>query len=194
MVLVFHLLHLLVVAYGAVFKTWPNKNTQLENMCDRVFEKTKGRGGTVNRTSVYAEAAIRGFFKKSIMRNFAVFTRNHLCGILFFATSLKASLQRSCFLVNFAKFVKWGLHWVYRKTGTQDPSGILPGPYKNRKTGTPAGPYENRKTGTLAGPYKSRKTGTLAGPCENWKIGTLKKTANHDSSRPWWTLHKSTCC
>ena len=61
-------------------------------MCDSVFEKTKGRGGTVNRTSVYAEAAIRGFFKKIIMRNFAVFTRNHLCGILFFATSLKASL------------------------------------------------------------------------------------------------------
>ena len=25
-------------------------------MCDLVFEKTKGRGGTVNRMSVYAEA------------------------------------------------------------------------------------------------------------------------------------------
>ena len=28
-------------------------------MCDIIFEKTKGSGGTVNRTSVYAEAAVR---------------------------------------------------------------------------------------------------------------------------------------
>ena len=28
-------------------------------MCDFVFEKTKGRGGTVNGTSVYAEAAVQ---------------------------------------------------------------------------------------------------------------------------------------
>ena len=28
-------------------------------MCDIVFEKTKGRGGTVNRTSVYVEAAVQ---------------------------------------------------------------------------------------------------------------------------------------
>ena len=28
-------------------------------MCDIVFRKTEGRGGTVNRTSVYAEAAIQ---------------------------------------------------------------------------------------------------------------------------------------
>ena len=28
-------------------------------MCDIVFEKAKGRGRTVNRASVYAEAAIR---------------------------------------------------------------------------------------------------------------------------------------
>ena len=27
-------------------------------MCDIVFDKAKGRGGTVNRTSVYAEAAV----------------------------------------------------------------------------------------------------------------------------------------
>ena len=29
------------------------------NMCDIVFEKAKGRGGRVNRTSVYTEAAVR---------------------------------------------------------------------------------------------------------------------------------------
>ena len=33
-------------------------------MFDIVFEKAKGRGRTVNRTSVYAEAAPQGFFKK----------------------------------------------------------------------------------------------------------------------------------
>ena len=35
------------------------ENTQPENMCVIVFEKTKGRGGTVNRTSVCAEAAVQ---------------------------------------------------------------------------------------------------------------------------------------
>ena len=38
---------------------WSWENTQPENTCDIVFEKTKGRGGTVNRTSVYAKAAVR---------------------------------------------------------------------------------------------------------------------------------------
>ena len=33
------------------------ENTQPENMRDIVFEKTKSRGGTVNRTSVFAEVA-----------------------------------------------------------------------------------------------------------------------------------------
>ena len=41
------------------------ENTQPENICDIVFEKTKGRGGTVNRTSVCAEAAQqKGSLKK----------------------------------------------------------------------------------------------------------------------------------
>ena len=35
------------------------KNTQPENICDIVFEKTKDRGRTVNRASVCAEAAVR---------------------------------------------------------------------------------------------------------------------------------------
>ena len=35
------------------------ENTQSENICEIVFEKTKGRGRTVNRTSIYAEAAVR---------------------------------------------------------------------------------------------------------------------------------------
>ena len=35
-------------------------------MCDIFFEKAKGRGGTVNKTSVYAEEAIqRVLLKKS---------------------------------------------------------------------------------------------------------------------------------
>ena len=58
------------------------ENTQSESF---VFEKTKGRGGTVNRTSVHAEAAVRRvFFKKCVMRNFAEFVRKYLCRNLFF--------------------------------------------------------------------------------------------------------------
>ena len=48
------------------------------------------------------------------MRNFAKFTRKHLCRNLFFdkvrrcrsTTLLKTRLKRRCFLVNFAKFVR----------------------------------------------------------------------------------------
>ena len=71
--------------------------TQPENMCDIAFEKTKGRRGTVNRTSVHAEQPSEGFFKKDVERNFA---GKHICGNHFFdkfrlyrsATSLKMSL------------------------------------------------------------------------------------------------------
>ena len=34
-------------------------NTQSENICDIVFDKAKGRGGTLNRISDYAEAVVR---------------------------------------------------------------------------------------------------------------------------------------
>ena len=57
------------------------------------------------------------------MRNFAEFTRKHLCWNFFFgkvklcrsATSLKASLQRRCFLVNLAKFA--GTPFLQNTTG-----------------------------------------------------------------------------
>ena len=36
-------------------------------MCDIVFEKAKGRGSTVNRTSDYAEGGVsEGFIKKML--------------------------------------------------------------------------------------------------------------------------------
>ena len=38
------------------------ENTQPKNMCDIFFEKAKGRGEIVNRTSVYAQAAIERVF------------------------------------------------------------------------------------------------------------------------------------
>ena len=41
-----------------VFKL-SRENTQLENVFDIAFKKAKDCGGTVNRTSVYAEAAVR---------------------------------------------------------------------------------------------------------------------------------------
>ena len=69
-------------------------------MCNIVFEKINGCGGKVNRMSVYAEAPVRRFFKRSVMRNFVEFTRKYLCWDLFFdiaklcgiGTSSKASL------------------------------------------------------------------------------------------------------
>ena len=39
-------------------------------MCGIVFEKTKGRGGTVNRTSVYAEAAIQRILYRKCYEKF----------------------------------------------------------------------------------------------------------------------------
>ena len=38
------------------------ENSQPENMCIIVFEKTKGRGGIVNRVSFHAEAAVQRLF------------------------------------------------------------------------------------------------------------------------------------
>ena len=52
------------------------------------------------------------FCKKSVLRNFAKFTRKHLCQSLLFnkglrlATLLKKRLWRRCFLVNFTKFLR----------------------------------------------------------------------------------------
>ena len=68
---------------------------------------------------------------------------------------------------------------AYRKTRTQDPSGTLAGPYKNRETGTLAGSYENRETGTLTGPYKNWKTRTLADPSEPYINPTCCKNVLH---------------
>ena len=39
-------------------------------MCDIVFEKPKGRGGTVNRTNVYAEVAVKKVFWKRTCEKF----------------------------------------------------------------------------------------------------------------------------
>ena len=39
-------------------------------MCDINFEKAKGRGGTVNITSVYAEAAVRRVLLKKCYEKF----------------------------------------------------------------------------------------------------------------------------
>ena len=55
-------------------------------MCDIVFEKEKDRGRTLNRASVYAEAAFRRFLLK---RCYEKFCRIHK----------KASLPESLFAV-----------------------------------------------------------------------------------------------
>ena len=50
-------------------------------MCDIVFEKANG---TVNRTSVYVEAAVQRVLRKDVMRNFAEFTNKNPSRNLFF--------------------------------------------------------------------------------------------------------------
>ena len=90
------------------------ENTQPKNMCDIVFEKAKGCGGTLTEQVFVQKQPPEGFFKKGVMRIFPKFTRKHLCWNLFFdevklcrsATSLKARLSRRCFLVNFCKICK----------------------------------------------------------------------------------------
>ena len=54
-------------------------------MCDIGFEKTKGRGGTVNRMQ---KEPSEGLFKKDLLRNFAKFTTKHLCRNSFFGILL----------------------------------------------------------------------------------------------------------
>ena len=58
------------------------KNTQTENMCDIVLEKTKDRGVFMQKQ------ASEGFFRKGVMSDFAEFTRKHLCRNLFFCVFL----------------------------------------------------------------------------------------------------------
>ena len=60
------------------------ENAQPENMCGIVFEKAKGGGGKVHRTSVYAQTAVARVQTKGVMRNFAESTKKHLSQNLFF--------------------------------------------------------------------------------------------------------------
>ena len=53
------------------------------------FWKGKGRGGIVNRTSVYAEAAVRRVLQKRFMRNLAELTRFHICARISFFDKVK---------------------------------------------------------------------------------------------------------
>ena len=46
------------------------ENTQSEYMSDNVFKKAKGRGGTVNRTSLYTEAAVQRVLYKRCWEKF----------------------------------------------------------------------------------------------------------------------------
>ena len=73
-------------------------------MCDIAFEKTKGRVGTVNRTSVYAEAVVRRFLKiGDKFCRISFFNKVKLCKS---AALLKTRLLCRCVLANFAKFVR----------------------------------------------------------------------------------------
>ena len=72
----------------------------------------------------------------------------------------------------YARITLSNLNMAYRKTGTRDPSGILSGPYKNRKTGT------------LQKPENRDPSGTLRKPESQDPSGTLRMPENRDSSEP----------
>ena len=55
-------------------------------MCDIVFEKTKGRGGAVNRTSVYDKAAIRRVCLKKVLLEISQNSQENICAGISFST------------------------------------------------------------------------------------------------------------
>ena len=79
-------------------------------MCDIVFEKVRGRDGTVNRMSDRQKQSSKGFYIEGISQNL----QEDTCDGDFFdkvrrcrsETSLKTRLQYRSFLVNFAKFLR----------------------------------------------------------------------------------------
>ena len=78
-------------------------------MCDIVFEKTKGGGGTVNRTSVYAEIAARSIpWRRCYKKFFKIYKKTSVSeSVCRSAISLKRRhFFRRYFLVNFTQFVR----------------------------------------------------------------------------------------
>ena len=78
-------------------------------MCDIVFEKTKGGGGTVNRTSVYAEIAGRSIpWRRCYKKFFKICKKTSVSEyVCRSAISWKRRhFFRRYFLVNFTKFVR----------------------------------------------------------------------------------------
>ena len=86
----------------------------ITNLCK--FESSPDSCNMVLSSSLptYRSSRPEVFYKKGVLRNFAKFTRKHLCHSLFFnkvaglrpATLLKKRLWHSCFPVNFAKFLR----------------------------------------------------------------------------------------
>ena len=67
----------LKIGFWLQAKGLSRENSLPENTCDIVSEKMKGRGGT-ERVFMQTQTS-EGFFKKVVLRNFATFTRKHLC-------------------------------------------------------------------------------------------------------------------
>ena len=63
-------------------------------MYDIAFEKAKGRAGKENRTTVYAEAAVRSVLEKRIYEKFRRIYKKSICaGISFLIKSNFVGLQ-----------------------------------------------------------------------------------------------------
>ena len=72
----------------------------LKNVCDRLLVK-------INISVTNSEAvAQRSSVKRSVPRNFAKFTVEHLCQCLLFNKDAGLRLWRRCFPVNFVKFLR----------------------------------------------------------------------------------------
>ena len=72
------------------------ETTQPENICDIFFEETEDRGGIVNWTSVYAEAALQRV--RRVLGEISQNSEEIYAGISFFITLL--TLQICCFIKN----------------------------------------------------------------------------------------------
>ena len=68
-------------------------------MCDNVFEKAESRGGTVNLTSVYAEAAVLRVLYKKMFQEFSHNSQENICVISFLIKSNSVILhEKFCFI------------------------------------------------------------------------------------------------
>ena len=114
-------LHTCAATEGIVLDIVPfiNSNSFIESLCCFISRRSLSithhlRLWTQSSQKQSRSSHRRCYLRKGFLRNFAKFTGKHLCQSLFFnkvaglrpATVLKKRLWHTCFLVNFAKFLR----------------------------------------------------------------------------------------